>query len=539
MIWDTTKYFLTYDQVFRKIYVKQIKRLRKDFFKIIENASKKNYQKIDWWVSPIGERNNYSTKLFHFLCIIDTIEYFYLKKIPINKIILDNQNLYKILKNRFPKYNFELKKEKKYSNFFITIIKHLLVFLTSKIYTNHYKLKKNSKKIILVDKFISSANLLEDRYYNHFFERKKNVMYFPTIVNLKIFNLIKTTIKIQRSKKFLNKFDLLNFNDFIFSIFYIFRRKKLFVKNIYYNKINISRIINDEILRNRNINASIIGIQNYLFAKRLSNKKIYIKKFVNWFENTAVDKGLNLGFNTFAKNIETIGYQGFTSYKEFMCLDPLNFEKKYNLLPNKIVCIGKNLIKPKKEFYKNIDIVLGPALRFNHVYKNINIKKKYLNSVLVNLNLDVENSRLIIENIMSTDFYKKFGGKIYLKSHPLMDITKIVNVLDKKNIYLVKGNIFNLASKFKITITSGATSSIMETLAAGCKLCFPFDNFTDAYSLKLMNTPKSYYKVCSNISELSNYLIKSTKSGNKIFINKNFKKKIFNELTKKNQIILQ
>ena len=120
-----------------------------------------------------------------------------------------------------------------------------------------------------------------------------------------------------------------------------------------------------------------------------------------------------------------------------------------------------------------------------------------------------------------------------------MDITKIVNVLDKKNIYLVKGNIFNLASKFKITITSGATSSIMETLAAGCKLCFPFDNFTDAYSLKLMNTPKSYYKVCSNINELSNYLIKSTKSGNKIFINKNFKKKIFNELTKKNQIILQ
>ena len=158
---------------------------------------------------------------------------------------------------------------------------------------------------------------------------------------------------------------------------------------------------------------------------------------------------------------------------------------------------------------------------------------------MLNLNLDIENSKLIVENVMKTDFYKKYGGKIYLKSHPLMNIKKIINVMDKKNVFLVKGNIFDLASKFKLTITSGATSSIMETLVAGCKLCFPFDNFTDAYSLKLMNTPKSYYKVCSNISELSNYLVKSTKANNKILINKNFKKKIFNKMTKKNQIILQ
>ena len=32
---------------------------------------------------------------------------------------------------------------------------------------------------------------------------------------------------------------------------------------------------------------------------------------------------------TIFKNVELIGYQGFTTFKEFMCLDPLDYEKKF------------------------------------------------------------------------------------------------------------------------------------------------------------------------------------------------------------------
>ena len=37
---------------------------RKNYFKIIEKISKKKFDSIDWWVSPLGERNNYSSQLF-------------------------------------------------------------------------------------------------------------------------------------------------------------------------------------------------------------------------------------------------------------------------------------------------------------------------------------------------------------------------------------------------------------------------------------------------------------------------------------------
>ena len=104
---------------------------------------------------------------------------------------------------------------------------------------------------------------------------------------------------------------------------------------------------------------------------------------------------------------------------------------------------------------------------------------------------------------------------------------------------MLKGNIYELASKFKVAVSSGASSSIVETIVAGCKMCFPFDNFTDAYSLKIIKTPKSCYKVCKNTNELSDYLIINTNKNvnNKVSLI-NFKKKIFNKSNNKNVSIL-
>lgn len=539
MIWDTTKYFLSYDKNIGKIYISNFKSSRKNYFKIIEKTSKKKFKNIDWWVSPLGERNNYSSQLFHYICIIDTLKIIKKKKIGLKKIVSDNIFLIKLLKKNFPKYEFFLKKKKRNYSYFNFIFKHIIIFILSKLYKKSDRFLNFKKDLVLVDKFISSTNINEDRYYNNFFDKgKKNAVYLPTIVNLNIKEIYIIIKKIQKSNKYFNKFDLLSFRDFLFSLNFLIRRKKLLFKNILYNKIDISDLINSEINSNLNLNASIIGIQNYLFAKKLNEKKLSIKKIINWFENTAVDKGLNFGVKKYLKNVELIGYQGFTTYKEFMCLDPLSYEKKFNVIPDKIICIGKNLILAKKELFHNLSVKLGPALRFDHVHKNYK-KKRFTNSVLVNLNLDYDSSKLIIENLIKTEFYKKFGGKLFIKSHPLLDIKKIIDINNKKNIYLIKGNIYKLASKFKVAVSSGATSSIVETIVAGCKMCFPFDNFTDAYSLKLIKTPKSCYKVCKSTNELSNYLSFNTNKGknNEMGFIK-FKKNIFNKSNKKYNSLL-
>ena len=63
--------------------------------------------------------------------------------------------------------------------------------------------------------------------------------------------------------------------------------------------MNLSDLINSQIIRNDNLNASMLGIQNFLFMKKISENKIKIKKIINWFENTAIDKGFNYGCNIF------------------------------------------------------------------------------------------------------------------------------------------------------------------------------------------------------------------------------------------------
>ena len=530
MIWDTTQYFLKYDNFFKKIYVNKINTSRKNFFSLIQKISSKN-KNIDWWVSPVGERNNYSTDLFHYLCLIESINHLYKKNILVECIILDNRFLFKILKKKYPKFEFKLKQKKKNYSIVNILFKQAIIFIFSKIYKKKYEIEKFSKNIILVDKFVTSTNLSDDRYYNNFYKYQDNAIYLPTFANLKIIEIIKVLKKISSDHKFLNKFDFLSTRDFLFSFFYFLRKKKLFVNNFYYKNMNLSDLINNQIDKNDNLNASMLGIQNFLFTKKISESKIKINKIINWFENTAIDKGLNYGSNIFLKDVENIGYQGFTSYKEFMCIDPLDYEKKNKLLPKKIICIGKNLINSRKEFCKNLNISVGPALRFEHVYKQIKRQKKLKNSVLVNLNLEVESSELIIQNILKTDFYNLFNGKIYIKSHPFLNMRKKLNLKNYKNIYFLNGNIFQIASKFNVAISSGSTSSIIETIVAGCRVCFPFDNFTDAYSLKLIKTPKKYYKVCKSIKELSDYLVNNT--NNDSLKNKkeimNFKKNIFNK----------
>ena len=78
------------------IFLKNLRKIRlisqeKIFFLLIQKISNKNKNKnIDWWVSPVGERNNYSSDLFHYLCLIETIHHLYKRNNFIEYIILDN-----------------------------------------------------------------------------------------------------------------------------------------------------------------------------------------------------------------------------------------------------------------------------------------------------------------------------------------------------------------------------------------------------------------------------------------------------------------
>ena len=530
-VWDTLSQPYDYNILIRNIYFQKKKILRKTYNNWIEKISKPFSSDIDWWVNVIGERNNLNSDLFHYFCILETLNELKKKKIKIKTIKVNSAHLKKIiLKKNFLVSNIIAEKliKKNFLKILKIILYQIFVFILAKFY------KKNvNSEISIIDYFIVGNNLSTKRYYGELEDKIKyeNVFFVPTIVNTKILDLISLVKNIKYKKNFFLKESLIDISNFFQSITYFTRLKKFNkkYKNIF--NYDLSEIVLDELQSLRNYNTIIISLNNYFFFKSLKRKNFKIKTSVNWFENTAVDKGWNFGLNKFFKNVNSYGYQGFTCYKDFLCLDPVKHEVQYKLIPNKIIIIGKKYFKPKIEFYNKLKILQGYAFRFDYLTKQ-HLKKK--NLILVCLNLDKKINTDIINTIKQSQFLK--NKKIIFKTHPALRINKkdFIN----KNYIISKESFEYLIRRSKALITAGSSSIIIESICNGVPVIVPFKDYMTQFSLEMIDLPKKLYRVSEdkkNFDKNLNYFL-NKKSILTIKNINNIKKNYFN-LNENNKLI--
>lgn len=530
-VWDTLNQPYNYNILIRNIYFQKKKFLRKTYNNWIGKISKPFSNDIDWWVNVIGERNNLNSDLFHYFCILETLNELKKKKINIKTIKTNSIYLKKIILKK----NFLVKNivtEKLIKKDFLRILKIIFyqtfIFILAKFY------KKNvNSEISIIDYFIVGNNLSTKRYYGKLEDKIKNenIFFVPTIVNTNILDLISLVKNIRHKKNIFLKESLINTSNFFQSISYFTRLKKFDKK--YKNILNydLSEIVLDELKCLRNYNTIIISLNNYFFFKTLKDKKFKIKTSVNWFENTAVDKGWNFGLNKFFKNVNSYGYQGFTCYKDFLCLDPVKHEVQYKLIPNKIIIIGKKYFKPKIEFYNKLKILQGYAFRFDYLIKQ-HLKKK--NLILVCLNLDKKINTDIINTIKQSQFLK--NKKIIFKIHPALKINK--KDFSNKNYIISKKSFEYLIGRSKALITAGSSSTIIESICNGVPVIVPFKDYMTEFSLETIDLPKKLYRVSEdkkNFDKNLNYFL-NKKNILTIKNVKNIKKNYFN-LNENNKLI--
>lgn len=531
-VWDTLNQPYNYNILIRNIYFKKKKFLRKTYNNWIGKISKPFSNDIDWWVNVIGERNNLNSDLFHYFCILETLNELKKKKINIETIKVDSIYLKKIiLKKNFLVKNIVTGKliKKDFLKILKIIFYQTFIFILAKFYKKDF-----NSEISIIDYFIVGNSLSTQRYYGELenkIKKYKNVFFVPTIVNTNILDLTRLVKNIRYKKNFFLKESLINTSNFFQSIFYFTRLKKFNKK--YRNILNydLSEIVKDELQCLRNYNTIIISLNNYFFFKSLKEKKFNIKTSVNWFENTAVDKGWNFGLNKFFKNVNSYGYQGFTCYKDFLCLDPVKHEAQYKLIPNKIIIIGKKYFKPKIEFYNKLKILQGYAFRFSYLSKQF-LKNK--NLILVCLNLDNKINKDLIDIINQSQFLKK--EKIVFKIHPALRFNK-KDFINKN--YIISEEPFEyLIGRSKALITAGSSSTIIESVCNGVPVIIPFKDCMTEFSLEMINLPKKLYKICEykkNFDKDLKYILnkKNILSLKKI---RNLKKNYFN-INKSNKLI--
>lgn len=534
MIIDTTKHISAYEDPFRKIYFNNYLYLRKKFCTWLDQIGSKN--NLDWWIStPVSRNFNYS-KLFHYICVVESIRS--LKKInKIDKVIVENKYLEELINKNFKlniSRNIKKKDNSNLINFF-TILKnfffHLIIYFFCKF---NYKKKLNKdKNFVLIDTFIDSPELKKNRFYSNeiinIINSKNNILLVPSFfMGMGLSKIYKIINDSSKNKNYLIREQHLKFNDIINSFLFIFRRNKLIRKHSKFNKVDYTKIINSEINTNINLSSQILGFQNYYFFKNLYNSKVKIKKTINWFENQPLDKGWNYGSRTFFPKSKSLGYQGATYFPQYMCLNPTKEEYLSKVVPDTILSIGKIYNDTKKEFYSKIKVVNAPALAYQYLYKKKNKKiVKNNKKILIILSGFLNDDISLLEWIIKSNVHKK-EYKILIKEHPILKLKEIKKYLNffPKNFGLSKKNFEDSVNESNFLICAGATSAVLELVVQGKYCIIPKLNPFDEVIFKKLKISNNF-KILENPLELNNFFTKFKIKKYKI---NNF----FTKITKKN-----
>ena len=545
LYWDTTLDPCEYPQNIKEIFFKENIKNRSKYTSWIENLSKNYKQDLDWWLTAPSSRNPFVSNLHKHLSILDTLEKIK-NKTKFIDIIFNTKSIFPILENWSKKNNINIKlnfkkKEVKKNNFFFvfnTLVFNIIVFLYIRLFVKKVDLKKRSlnKKIILIDVFqvIYSKN----RYYQNLDkklkDRNKEIFYIPTfIIQKNIFKVFKIINSI-KNKNYIFKEHHLNLGDIFFAFLHFYRKNKFKNRFKKYGTWNLSNSVNEEIRDLSDYPSAFISILNYCFFRKLSQKKVKIFKSINWFENQTVDRGWNYGFRKFYPNAETFGYQGFTHYSQYMNTIPAKYEEDAKIIPNKILTIGKAYKKLKKEFFKNTNVLVAPALNYQFLFKNF--KKKNKGNILIVLS-GIEGPDKKLLEWVSFCLKKEKNLKIKIKPHPVLPIDllikkKFVEIKDK--IPVLSGSLSKNLMNYNYVVCSGPTSATLESLAYGCFVIVPVLDPCDEINLRSIKIPKNLYKFVYNKLEFSKELrkINIKKANNKK--NNNIKNYLFEKLNDKN-----
>ena len=535
LIWDIDdlpiKFPLKIRDAYEKIYLKN----RKIYTNWVDKNGKKFSGNIDWWMTSPSFRNPYVSRLLNYFSVIDTLKTLKNENI---KIFTDSEVFGKIIKDKLGNVNVEIHLKKntrgsvaKLKNYLKSTIYQLIIFGLIKILKK--KEEVSNKKLVLIDKFVTLNQSQNLGYYPKFLNTK-NIRIVPTFIpTLNLFNLIKIFNYLKKNDhKFLYKEQYLKLNDLYFSFTHVFRRKKFFNQKFFYNKINISSLIHDELESYIDFYSINNGLLNYKFFYRLSKDNVDIFKSFNWFENQIIDKGWNLGFRKyFPKNEHnSYGYQDFNKHFNLISNSPSSLEKTSRVTPYKIIIISNYFKKITNEFAKSQKVIVAQSERFKKLTKAKISPLKKRDKILIILSGIRNIDKALIDLIKKVCSRNK---KIlaFVKPHPILNINQIIEEKNlPTNLIVCEEDLKKILNKSLIAITAGPSSALLESVSFRTYNILPEIECGTDMNAKIFNLNKNEYSLVRNSNELLRVINHITKNKKKIkvlkrtIINPKFKK---------------
>ena len=514
--------------------------IENNFHNFVEELFVKNKDNIDLLFSNIISRNNDENSIFYNLCLFQ-LSLKLNEEGKLSKIITSRIEQTEILKQKIKNINIITRKKNVLSNIYKIIknIHYVLKLKSCQSIKRKEKVKK-LKKITLLEIFfipkMFSNNVYYDRYYGNLLDEiddkeKENLIFFPIFFHKAI---KKNYIKLAEKKiNLILQSDYLKFEDYIKSITYFLRIKKLNLKNLMFKGFNIENLVKSTINADKLNQSTLIALLNYYCFKRMKEEKLNLKLIIDWYENQIVDKGFNYGKNIFFPKIKSKGFLGLNSILEInKNFIPSRFEIKRNLAPDEICLISPKYFETLKKERSDINFTLAPALRsvdlikenFFLLPKNSNIGKL---KILINFTASYLDNLEMIKLINECGVLQSKKIDLFIRPHQASDEKIFNKFLSKKIKYQYSKTFFYEEMKNTDLLISRSSTACFESLIFGIpvlitrrKNSFLPTKMHKTFPYKLWFFSNDSYELEKNINRImvdkAKYIVKSSEERKKL-----------------------
>jgi len=510
-----SKYIKLWNQISYKTH--------KPFSGFIDSISRQHAKSIHWWVSSPASRNTFTSPLFHYCCCISLLQELILKKEIVSEIIVDSKAFKKIIEDylakegRIARVTFaRVPVKQRLKNLvrpiymiFSLPLKQLRLFFAAKL-TRSLRKPLPTEPLTLIDTFIYSSNT-DDRHYTGITdvltEGERKTVYFMPLFHKPV-NLLLLFRKLRTDRNnFLLKEDFLKIRDYFLGWQYLWHLYRKKISPCFFSGVDISSLVREEFRSFKSVSSSYISLLNYRFVKRLRQTDIKIRFFLNWFENQAVDKVLNAGFNQFYPGIPSIGYQGFIVTPHYLCIYPTIIEKENNVIPKEVAVIGRGLINLARKFCPDLNVSVAPAFRFQGIWENRKYyPEDHIFTIMIALPLTLDIGDEILK-LLERYLKKKdlAGVRFRIKQHPDNTpemIKKQFASLWPEQFKFVNGDFNDCVEKSNLLVSTGS-SSCMHTLAKGIPVIIVGSQSGLTHNPIPPGIEQDLWQLCYSVDELS------------------------------------
>lgn len=509
--------------------------IRSAFQGLMDQLTAGNEGSVDWWVSNLSSRNPFACPFYRVCCHLAVLTQLVRRGESVqvqtsSPALRDVVNQYVhthglqrvFVKFTGPRLNWRGRMRNALEAWIAYIFHWNNVYLKRWRKLRSLPRISGQQELSLVSIFLLEERFKENgEYADTYFpglashltsEEMANIHYIFTLYSYSSLDSLVRKVNASQTK-FLFKEPYLRLSDLLYAFAFPLRIAKIRFVSAGFMDFDLRAYAYELIQTDRFLSASIEGLLNFRFVKRLAASGARVRILIDWFENQWMNRGLLGGFSRFLPTAKTLGYQGFYFGSTHLNLLPTTSEWNAGVLPTAMAVPGPGFVKERTEFCPGFPVVSGPAFRFGHLFmKRTRFPDPKKPTILAALSqIDSLADEVIAALTAIQEELRSGGYSVHLKPHPVNATTFMAGRRNlPEGFRFVTGDLRECVEVCDVFIGS-ASGTVLEALAIKTPVVFLPGGHVPSDIPIPMDIPRTVWSICYTSEELLKEILRFTR----------------------------